>query len=565
MHVTLTITLRIFFSEFLRWCMGMKLSKLSKIYDRLQQSKNEPARVEILADLFARADGKTLEALAHLTVGEVVDPQLTDELGIGPGRIRAALSEVSGKAEEEIDERVKQTGDMSEVVAEFAKGRDRLTVDELWERVNRTVKRGEDRTRLIEYVFANTTANGAKYFTRMILGQMRINVGFGTLTKALARAFDVDASDIEHLYAMTNDIGLAAVTAKKGRKALARTGLKLFRPYQFMNAHKVDDPREIFEKLKGKQIIFEIKYDGARLQIHIKAGRKPSMKFYSRRLNDDTSAMPDLVEALSKAWRGGDAIIEGEAVAFDPTLKKRLPFQSVLMRLGRVHNIEEKVKEIPLILFLFELVYHDGRDLMNVAQSERRRELEKLFRPTERVKMTESIVTDKIAEQQKFFKQAIKAGHEGLMAKDPDAVYTPGQRSDNWMKIKPAFETLDVVVVGGIYGSGRRRGLLSSLVVAIRDDENFKTVGKVGTGFSEEILRDLTRRLEPKIITARGRNVEIEPEMVIEVDFQDIQKTSAYEAGYVLRIPRFKRERTDKSVREADTLARLKKLYKQSH
>ncbi|OLE55654.1 MAG: hypothetical protein AUG51_01575 [Acidobacteria bacterium 13_1_20CM_3_53_8] len=543
----------------------MKLSKLAQVYDQLQQSTREPKRVEILADLFRQVNEKTLEALAHFTVGEVVDPQLTDKLGIGPGKIRAALSKVSGKDESLIDERVKQTGDMSEVVAEFASGRDQLTVDDLWERVNRTVKRDEDRSKLIEYVFASTNAPGAKYFTRMLLGQMRINVGFGTLMKALARAFDVDVDAVEHLYAMTNDIGLAAARAKKGRKALARTGLRLFRPYQFMNAHKVDDPREIFERLKDKQIIFEIKYDGARLQIHIKGGREAEMKFYSRRLNDDTQAMPDLVEALSRAWKGGDAIIEGEAVAFDPTLKKRLPFQSVLMRLGRRHEIEEKTREIPLVLFLFELVYHDGRDLMNVAQAERRRELEKLFRVTERVKMTESIVTDKIAEQQKFFKQAIKAGHEGLMAKDPDATYTPGQRSDNWMKIKPAFETLDVVVVGGIYGSGRRRGLLSSLVVAIRDDEKFKTVGKVGTGFSEEILRDLTKKLEPKIITARGRNVVIEPEMVIEVDFQDIQKTSAYEAGYVLRIPRFKRERTDKSIREADTLARLKKLYKQSH
>jgi DNA ligase-1 len=124
---------------------------------------------------------------------------------------------------------------------------------------------------------------------------------------------------------------------------------------------------------------------------------------------------------------------------------------------------------------------------------------------------------------------------------------------------------LDVVVTGGIWGSGRRRGLLSSLIVAIRDRDEFKTVGKVGTGFSEEMLRDLTLKLEPKIIATRGRNVEIEPEMVIEVDFQDIQKTNRYRAGYVLRIPRFKQERTDKSTREADTLERLKRLYKQSH
>jgi DNA ligase-1 len=543
----------------------MKFSKLASVYDEIQKAKGEPQRVRLLENLFSQLDKRTLEAVVHFTVGEVVDPQLTDKLGIGPGTIRAALVAASDKTEDEIDDEVKRTGDMSEVVARIAHGSDTLTVAKLWQRINRAVKRDEDRLKLIEDIFANTTASGAKYFTRMVLNQMRIGVGYGTLSRAIAKTFDVDASDVEHLYAMTNDIGLAATRAKQGAKSLKRTGLALFRPYQFMNAQKVDDPREIFEKLAGKQIIFEVKYDGARLQIHFKDGNPPEIKFYSRRLNDDSNAMPDLAEALRKAWKGGDAIFEGEAVAFDPALKEKQPFQAVLMRLGRVHEIEEKAREIPLVLYLFDLLYTDGKDLMSEAQSERRKKLKKLFRPTTRVKMTDEIVSDKIKEQEKFFNQALKAKHEGLVAKDPNAPYVPGKRTENWMKIKPAFETLDVVVTGGIWGSGRRRGLLSSLIVAIRDRDEFKTVGKVGTGFSEEMLRDLTLKLEPKIIATRGRNVEIEPEMVIEVDFQDIQKTNRYRAGYVLRIPRFKQERTDKSTREADTLERLKRLYKQSH
>ncbi|HEX8890108.1 MAG TPA: ATP-dependent DNA ligase [Pyrinomonadaceae bacterium] len=543
----------------------MKFSKLASVYDELQAAKGEPQRVRILEKLFSQLDKKTLEAVAHFTVGEVVDSQLTDKLGIGPGTIRAALVDASGKTEEDIDDEVKRTGDMSEVVARIANGSDILTVDKLWQRINRAVKRDEDRLQLIEDIFANTNANGAKYFTRMALNQMRIGVGYGTLSRAIAKTFNVDAGTVEHLYAMTNDIGLVAARAKQGAQSLERTGLALFRPYQFMNAQKVDDPQEIFDKLAGKQIIFEVKYDGARLQIHFKDGDPPEIKFYSRRLNDDSLAMPDLVAALRKSWKGGDAIFEGEAVAFDPALKEKQPFQSVLMRLGRVHDIAEKAREIPLVLYLFELVYHEGIDLMNEPQSERRRRLKRLFRPTTRVKMTDEIVSDKIKEQEKFFKQALKAKQEGLVAKDPDAPYVPGKRTENWMKIKPAFETLDVVVTGGIWGSGRRRGLLSSLIIAIRDQNEFKTVGKVGTGFSEETLKNLTAKLEPKIIATRGRNVEIEPEMVIEVDFQDIQKTNRYRAGYVLRIPRFKQERTDKSTREADTLERLKRLYKQSH
>ncbi len=543
----------------------VRFSELADTYERVSRAGNDPARVRLLAELARGADGATLPAAAHFTLSEVVDPQLSDRLGVGPGTLRSVLARLYDLDPAEIDDEVKRTGDMSEVVAAHVRGPDALEVDKLWRRMNRAVGKDEGREALVEHVFRNTTAAGAKYFTRMVLNQMRIGAGLGTVARALAAAFDVDASAVEHLYAMTNDIGHTAAQARRGPRALARAGLTLFRPYQFMNAQKVDDPAEIFEKLKGKQIIFEVKYDGARLQIHLKKGRPPEIRTYSRRLNDDTAAMPDVAAALAKAWKGGDAIVEGEAVAFDPALREKQPFQAVLMRLGRVHGIEEKAREIPLVLHLFEMVYHDGEDLMHLPQAERRARLSKLFRPTDRVKMTESIVTDKMEEQAAFFRRAIEEGHEGLMAKDPDAVYVPGRRAENWMKIKPAFETLDVVVTGGIWGSGRRKGLLSSLIVSVRDRGGFKTVGKVGTGFSEEALRELTARLEPLVVSARGRDVEIEPEVVIEVDFQDIQKTARYRAGYALRIPRFKRVRTDKSTREADDLARLKRLYNQMH
>ena len=543
----------------------VKFSELADTYERVSRAGNDPARVRALAELFRGADARTLPAAAHFTLSEVVDPQLSDRLGVGPGTVRNVLARLFDLEPAQIDEEVKRTGDMSEVVAAHVRGSDTLEVEKLWRRANRAAEGDEEREALVEHVFRNTTATGAKYFTRMVLNQMRIGAGLGTVARALAAAFDVGAKDVEHLYAMTNDIGHTAAQARKGPKALARAGLTLFRPYQFMNAQKVDRPEEIFEKLKGKRILFEVKYDGARLQIHLKRGRPPEIRTYSRRLNDDTAAMPDVAAALAKAWKGGDAVLEGEAVAFDPTLREKQPFQAVLMRLGRVHGIEEKAREIPLVLHLFEMVYHDGEDLMRVPQSERRARLAKLFRPTDRVKMTESVVTDSFEEQAAFFRRAIEEGHEGLMAKDPDATYVPGRRAENWMKLKPAFETLDVVITGGIWGSGRRRGLLSSLIVAVRDRQEFKTVGKVGTGFSEEALRELTARLEPSVISTRGRDVEIEPEVVIEVDFQDIQKTARYRAGYALRIPRFKRVRADKSAREADDLARLKRLYKQMH
>jgi len=547
----------------------MKFSELAEIYDQVSSAGNDAKRVQFLADLFKRADDETLASIAHFSLSELVRPELSDRLAIGPATIREQIALIARKDAAEIDDEVRQTGDMSEVAARYANGKNSLKVDELWKLVHDAIEKEKPRAAVVGHIFKSTTPAGAKYFTRMALNQMRINVGLGTVARALAKAFDVRPASVERLYALTNDIGLTAVQAKKGEAALEHTGLMLFSPYQFMNAHKIDDPDRIIPSMPGtskKRWILETKYDGVRLQIHIRK-RPFEVRLYSRRLNDETGAMPDVVAAIKEAWTGGDAIVEGEAVAFDPSLKKRLPFQAVLQRSGRKHGIEEIIKEIPLVLFLFDVNFDRGENLMNAAQGDRRERLAALFKPTTHVQVTESLVTNKRSDMDRFFQSAVKAGQEGIMVKDPDGVYIPGRRAENWMKLKPAFETLDVVVVGGIWGSGRRKGLLSSLIVAVQGPKgSLLTVGKVGTGFSEAALRDLTERLSERIITTRGgHTVEIEPEIVIEVDFQDIQKTDRYGAGYVLRIPRFKRERPDKSIKEADTLARLKRLYDGSH
>jgi DNA ligase 1 len=545
----------------------VKFSELANVYDEIGKAGSDSARVRLLSDTFKKAKGETLRAVAHFSFGELVPPEHSGELGIGPGAIRNEIAALAGKSSSEIDDEVRETGDMSEVAARYADGHDKLKVDELWRSITEAIEKGESRELLIKRVFENTTARGVKYFTRMALNQMRLNVGLGTMTRSLAKAFDVTTAAIEHFYAMTNDIGLAALQASKGEAALEHGGLKLFQPYQFMNAQKIEDADRIIPSgsSSAKNWILETKYDGVRLQIHIQ--KRPSkITLFSRRLNDDTGSMPDVVDAVKKAWKGGDAIVEGEVIAFDPGLKRRLPFQAVLQRLGRKHSIAKMVDEIPLVLYLFDVLYDDGESLMATPQKQRRERLEKLFKPTAKVQLTEGIVTNKRSTLDKFFASAVTAGQEGVMVKDPDGIYIPGRRTEMWMKLKPAFETIDAAIVGGIWGSGRRKGLLSSLIIAIRGSKDeLLTVGKVGTGYSEATLRDLTDRLKPKIITTHGYTVEIAPEMVIEVDFQDIQKTDRYEAGYVLRIPRFKRERPDKSVREADNLARLKRMYAETH
>ena len=392
----------------------MKFSELANIYDQISNARNDAARVKVLSDAFKNADTKSLAAIAHLSFGELVPPELNGQLGIGPGAIRKQIAELADKDVSEIDDEVRETGDMSEVAARYADGRDTLKVDELWQLLQETVKKDKSRPAMLEKIFTNTTSAGAKYFTRMALNQMRLNVGLGTMTRSIGKAFDVSPSAVEHLYAMTNNIGLAAVQAKKGETALEHSGVELFHPYQFMNAHKVDDADLIIpaDKPSKKNWILETKYDGIRLQIHTQ--KKPwKVTLYSRRLNDDTGSMPDVVEAIKKAWKGGDAISEAEAVAFEPTMKKRLPFQAVLQRFGRKHSVAKMVDEIPLVLYLFDVLYDDGESLFNVTQKERRSRLEKLFKPSDRVQITDSRVTRRDGQILSGRGQGRTRGHHG--------------------------------------------------------------------------------------------------------------------------------------------------------
>jgi DNA ligase-1 len=544
----------------------MTLSDLATIYDAIAEAEGTKAKQEHLVDLLTALDENALAATAHLTVGELVAPVRSDRLRIGPGTVRDVLSDLSDQDPDTIEQGVREQGDLSLVAADVVgRANDDLTPQALWQRANRTVQRDEDRAGFLHQVYAHTSSNGAKYVTRMALDEMRIGVGHGTLLKAITAAFDVDLDAVQRLYAYTNDIGLTAVRARRGPRSLAQARLALFRPYRFMNAKKVEDIDEALDRLGETDGLYETKYDGARLQIHVKTGGDAEIRLYSRRLNDVTESLPDALEALRQAWRGGDAIVEGEAVAYDASLEQKQPFQAVMTRLGRKHDVEAMAGETPVVLFLFDVLYNDGTNLMDTPQQERRDRLRALFRSTRRVQLTGGhTLRDADAVQQRF-DEAIDAGHEGLLAKDPTATYAPGQRTYRWMKLKPSVETLDVVVVGGIWGTGARKGLLSSLLVAVRDGDGYAKVGKVGTGFTMETLRTLTDTLEEQIVTTKGRRVDIEPATVIEVAFQDIQQTDTYGAGYALRMPRFKGERTDKSPAEADTRDRLQTIYDRLH
>uniref|UniRef100_UPI00260B2F0F ATP-dependent DNA ligase n=1 Tax=Thermococcus sp. TaxID=35749 RepID=UPI00260B2F0F len=268
------------------------------------------------------------------------------------------------------------------------------------------------------------------------------------------------------------------------------------------------------------------------------------------------------VEAVKNSLKPKTAIVEGELVAVGENGRPR-PFQYVLRRFRRKYNIDEMIEKIPLELNLFDMLYVDGESLIDTKFVERRKKLEESVEESEKIKLAEQLVTKKAEEAEEFYKRALELGHEGLMAKRLDAVYEPGNRGKKWLKIKPTMENLDLVIIGAEWGEGRRAHLLGSFLVAAYDPETgeFLPVGKVGSGFTDEDLVEFTKMLKPLIVREEGKFVEIQPKVVIEVTYQEIQKSPKYKSGFALRFPRYVALREDKSPEEADTIERVAQLY----
>lgn len=257
--------------------------------------------------------------------------------------------------------------------------------------------------------------------------------------------------------------------------------------------------------------------------------------------------------------------MEGEAVAVDPETRRPKAFQDILRRFRRKYDVDKMTREIPFETYIFDILYVDGETMIDVPFRDRRKRLEEVIKPIARkLELAQQIITDDPRVAEKFYNQALAMGHEGVMIKNLDAPYIPGARVGHMYKIKPVMETLDLVITGGLWGTGKRTGWLSSYILAVRDSEagGFLSVGRVGTGVTEEQLEEFTQRLKPLIESEAGTKVRVKPEVVVEVAFQEIQRSPKYKSGYALRFPRIVRIREDKSPDDADTMERIHRLYR---
>ncbi|MBP1929543.1 DNA ligase-1 [Methanolinea mesophila] len=551
--------------EFARYC-----EQLEKISGRLEM-------IDLVAGVLPSLDDRELPLFVRFISGRIFPDWSPLKLGIGPNLLYDAITFVVDGTREDVIGEINRLGDVGLAVEKIltrkkiegsgAGGRtgtatiqqslfpqdfDLPAVFREFTAIAEAGGKSSQQAKLshIQNLFQNITPLEGRYLARLLMEDLRIGMGEGNMRDAIARGFGVEPSLVEHAYQAINDLGEVAILARTGARALEDVHIRLFHPVKMMLAQQ----GTIGETIRDNgAVAAEFKYDGSRFQFH---RSKDASGLYSRKLEDVTTALPDIIEALESAT-GHDVILDGEVIAVRDG--KPLPFQTVLRRFRRKYGVESMREEIRLIPHVFDILYLDGETLIDLPLSERRAKLESAMN----AHVAPQLVSDDPAEVETFYQQALDAGHEGIMLKVVASPYTPGVRGKNWIKIKPSVDTLDLAVIGADWGEGKRAHYFGSFLLACQDEQGDLTpLSKVATGFSDEQLGEVFDLLKDRVIASQGKEVSFEPGLVFEIGYSEIQKSPNYESGFALRFPRFIRIRDDKSVDEIETLDSVRERYR---
>lgn len=406
--------------------------------------------------------------------------------------------------------------------------------------------------RLLQALFSQASEEEVQLLIRSISGEMRIGVNEGVLLEALADATGASQDLVRRANMFMGDLGKTAHLAlTEGTAGLERASLELFTPIKPMMAVMAEDLKEALAE--HEEVALEYKLDGARIQIHRKDGE---VRVFSRRLMEVTESLPEVLD-LARDFGDGDLLVEGEVVAVDKQ-GRPLPFQDLMRRFRRVHDVEALAERIPLELYLFDALVMEGKTLIDLPYERRWEALAGVV--PEGVLVPRRLRPNQ-EEGEALLQEALRAGHEGLMVKDLKSPYTPGKRGKRWLKVKPV-ETMDVAIVAAEWGHGRRRGWLSNYHLAVRDDDGaFHMIGKTFKGLTDAEFQEMTERLSGLKVKESPYVVHVSPQVVVEVAYNEIQRSPHYESGFALRFARITRIRDDLSLDDVDTLDRLKSLY----
>ncbi len=558
----------------------MEYSKLVGIYEQLGKTSGRLEKTDIIARLMRESLTDALPKVTLLLMGRVFPSWSDKEIGIADLLMAKIVSRSAGFPEKEVISRFRDEGDLGLVIQELTgKRRQRtlftrpLTVEKVFENLQKIAeaegKSSQERKfRLVSELISSAKPIEAKYIVRTTLGDLRIGVAEGVIRNAIAKAF-LDGSKeavkaVEWAWFLRPDYGeIARLARDGGMEALEKVNIELGKPYHVLLAERSPSIEEALKAFENPAL--EYKYDGARIIIHKKGDR---VWLYTRRLENVTRQFPELIGYVNECVKAGDCVIEGEMLGFDSKTGKPMPFQFLSQRIKRKYEIEKVVKEIPIQVNLFDIVYLEGKELFREPLRLRRKALEGIVKPRRgKFQLAKQLITKDLKKARDFYKEALEAGQEGLIVKNLDASYQPGRRVGYWLKVKPTMENLDLVIIGAQWGTGKRAGWLGSLVLGCQNKGEFLECGMIGTGIKEKedqggaSFPKLTEMLRPHIESDKGRDVSIRPKIVVEVAYEEIQKSPNYSSGYALRFPRVIRIRPDKSPSDADTLERVKRLY----
>ncbi len=572
----------------------MKFRELSEYIEKIDNTNSRLVITQLLAQLFLKLDSMEIDKTTYLLMGRTGPLFEAVEFGMAEKMVIKSIVKALNLERKLFENKYKEIGDLGKTAEHFKKSiksfdEKDLAIMEVYEDLCRLaissgVGSQDLKINILAALIRQLDPLSTRYLVRIPLGVMRLGFSDMTVLDALSWMLVGNKSlrpRIEKAYHVRPDLGFIAATIKKeGIDRLQSVRPKLFTPILMMRAERLSSGEEIIKKI-GKCAI-EPKYDGFRIQVHYKKNGR--IKLYSRNLEEVSFMYPDVIEGVTKEIIAEEAVFEGEAIGFNHKTETFLPFQETVQR-KRKYGITEKAKEIPLKLFVFDILYLNGKNLLNNHYIERRKYLEKIVKVTGNIS-SDTIMTapenivDQPGEIESLFEKALEENLEGIIAKKLDGIYQPGARGWNWIKFKRSYsskieDTIDCLVMGYDSGKGKRASFgIGAFLVGVYDktQDRFKTVAKIGTGLTDEEWREIKKRADkfksdkkPALYDTHklmDTDVWIKPEIVVEIKADEITKSPVHTAGLALRFPRLERFRDDKKPEDTTTLQELEEIFK---
>jgi DNA ligase-1 len=576
----------------------MEFAILADSFNKMESTRKRLELTQFLVELFEKTPHEVISKIVYLIQGKLRPDFEGVELGVAEKLAMRAISKSSGIPIKTIEDEYRKKGDLGHAASIILEQKTQttflvedITIERVYETLFKIAKLEGTRSQDMKIKYISSLLNDASpleanFILKILLGTLRLGIAENTVMDALAIAFSGSKDNrkiLEYAYNVSSDLGKVAETiASKGIKEIEKFQIILFNPIRPMLADRVKSEDEAIAKI-GNKFAAEYKLDGERVQIHIE-GEK--VELFSRSLEKISNYYPDIIENIPKTIQANNVILEAEAVAINENTGEFLPFQELMHR-RRKYKIEKAVTQYPITINFFDILYYNGKSCLELDYKDRREKLERVVKEDNFVKYIPMVIVKSKNEIEDFFENSINAGSEGLMLKMLDKPYKAGSRGSHWLKLKREYQnelgdSLDLVVIGGFFGKGRRTGNYGTLLLATYDEDYdiFTSICKVGTGFSDESLDQLYQILHPKVTIKKNPRINsemeadvwFEPELVIEVVASEITLSPIHKAakdkirkgaGFALRFPKFTGKiRIEKISEDASTNDEVITLYK---